>query len=101
MAKKKSGQNPVNNIKTSKFLPSVFQTELNKSWLDSTMDQMVSKGPLEDINGFVGSRDGLVAKATDTYIEPKFRKNIRTENELTPAIVSYNKNKDIQVIFFI
>lgn len=95
MAKKKSGQNPVNNIKTSKFLPSVFQTELNKSWLDSTMDQMVSKGPLEDINGFVGSRDGLVANATDTYIEPKFRKNIRTENELTPAIVSYNKNKDI------
>jgi len=47
MAKKKAGQQKVNSVKSSNFLPSVFQTELNKSWLDSTLDQMVSKGPLE------------------------------------------------------
>ena len=51
MAKKKAGPNKVNKIKTSNFLPSVFQTDINKSWLDSTLDQMVSKGPLGQVNG--------------------------------------------------
>jgi len=83
--KKKAGQNSVNNIKTSSFLPKVFQTELNKTWLDSTMDQMVSKGPLENISGFVGSKDGKIATANDTYITTDFN----------PAIVSYNKEKQI------
>ena len=83
--KKKAGQNSVSNIKTSKFLPGVFQTELNKTWLDSTLDQMVSKGPLESISGFVGSKDGKVSTADDTYITTDFN----------PAIVSYNKEKQI------
>ena len=83
--KKKAGQNSVSNIKTSKFLPGVFQTELNKTWLDSTLDQMVSKGPLESISGFVGSKDGKVSSADDTYITTDFN----------PAIVSYNKEKQI------
>ena len=63
MAKKRTGQQSVNKIKTSNFLPSVFQTDLNKNWLDSTMDQMVSKGPLDNIDGYVGSKDGKVATA--------------------------------------
>ena len=60
MAKKKAGPNKVNNIKTSNFLPNVFQTDINKSWLDSTLDQMVSKGPLGQVNGYIGSNNCLL-----------------------------------------
>ena len=93
--KKKAGQNLVNNIKTSKFLPSVFQTELNKNWLDSTLDQMVSKGPLEDLNGYIGSRGGKHAVSTDTYLEPKFHKALRTKNQLKPGVISYDNSNNV------
>ena len=90
MAKKKAGQQKVNNVKSSNFLPSVFQTELNKSWLDSTLDQMVSKGPLDNIDGYIGSKHGNVAKADDVYIESQDSKT-----QLTPALVSYDKQKQL------
>ena len=90
MAKKKAGQQKVNSVKSSNFLPSVFQTELNKSWLDSTLDQMVSKGPLENVHGYIGSKDGKVAVAGDDYLENK-----ETKNQLKPALVSYNKQKEL------
>ena len=90
MSKKKAGHNPVNNIKTSNFLPGVFQTELNKNWLDSTVDQLVSKGPLENINSYIGSRDGKVATVIDNYLETK-----ETKNQLQPGIISYNKEKEV------
>jgi len=93
--KKKAGQNSVNNIKTSKFLPKVFQTELNKNWLDSTLDQMVSKGPLEDLNGYIGSRTGKDALSTDTYLEPKFHKALRTKNQLQPGVISYDNSDNV------
>ena len=89
MAKKRSGQQTVNNVKSSNFLPTVFQTELNKSWLDSTLDQMVSKGPLENIDGYIGSRNGKVSLASDDYLETK-----ETKSQLKPAVVSYNKQKE-------
>ena len=44
--KKRAGQYPVNNIKSSEFLPKVFNTDLNKVWLDGSLDQMISKGDL-------------------------------------------------------
>jgi len=90
MAKKKAGPQNVNNVKSSNFLPSVFQTELNKSWLDSTLDQMVSKGPLENIHGYVGSKHGKVSIASDEYLDTK-----ETKNQLKPAVVSYNKQKEL------
>lgn len=95
MAKKKSGQQQVNNIKTSNFLPSVFQTDLNKNWLDSTLDQMVSKGPLEDVDVYVGSRKGDVATATDVYLEPKFHKALQTTTQLAPGVVAFDKSNDV------
>ena len=77
MAKKRTGQQSVNKIKTSNFLPSVFQTDLNKNWLDSTMDQMVSKGPLDNIDGYVGSKDGKVADTFASITKPSSSKFIK------------------------
>ena len=95
MAKKKAGPNKVNNIKTSNFLPNVFQTDINKSWLDSTLDQMVSKGPLGQVNGYIGSNNGKHSVSTDTYITPSVDTTIRNKTQLAPAIVSYANNNDL------
>ena len=93
--KKKAGQQLVNNIKTSKFLPSIFQTELNKNWLDGTLDQMVSKGPLEELNGYIGNRSGKNSVSTDTYLQPNHNKAIRITNQLKPGPISYDNSKKL------
>ena len=95
MAKKKAGPNKVNKIKTSNFLPNVLQTDINKSWLDSTLDQMVSKGPLGQVNGHVGSRNGRHSVSSDTYVTPSINADIRNKTQLTPAIVSYTDNNEL------
>ena len=101
MAKKRAGKYNINNVKTSSFLPGVFQTELNKSWLDSTLDQMVSKGPLDQINGYIGSRHGSQASVGDEYINPTFHKNIRTKTQLQPGIITkYSDNKTDRIMSF-
>ena len=95
MAKKKAGPNKVNKIKTSNFLPNVFQTDINKSWLDSTLDQMVSKGPLGQVNGYIGSNNGKYSVSTDTYITPSINASIRNKTQLQPAVVSYSNNNEL------
>ena len=95
MAKKKAGPNKVSNIKTSNFLPSVFQTDINKNWLDSTLDQMVSKGPLGQVNGYIGSNNGRHSVSSDTYLTPAVNDIIRTKTQLKPAIVSYSDNNEL------
>ena len=95
MAKKKAGPNQVNKIKTSNFLPNVFQTDINKSWLDSTLDQMVSKGPLGQVNGYIGSNNGKHSVSTDTYITPSVDTDLRNKTQLKPAIVSYTDKKEL------
>ena len=81
--KKRAGGAKNNNIKTSKFLPSVFQTSLNTKWLDSTLDQMVSKGNLTDLNGYVGTKNGRYSKGNDTYLD---------NNDYSPALTTTNKD---------
>ena len=56
--KKRSGTYKTNKIKATDYLPSVFNTPLNQKWMDATLDQMISKGSLEDIDAYVGSSRG-------------------------------------------
>ena len=39
--------------KTASFLPSVFQTDSNKKFLNATLDQLVTEPNLKTINGYV------------------------------------------------
>jgi len=87
--KKRAGKQTNKSIKTSKFLPSVFQTNLNKKWLDSTLDQMVSKGNLQDLDGYIGSEEGRLKIPSDVYNSAKY---------LEPAIVSKNKDGSIDKV---
>ena len=56
--KRKVGEYKTVNINSSDYLPDAFQTRINKQWLDGTLDQLVTKGQLEDIDHFVGDKTG-------------------------------------------
>lgn len=69
--KKRTGKYKSLNTKTSDFLPSVFQTNVNKRWLDSTLDQMVSKSDLKSLEQFASLTPAITTKNADGTIDKK------------------------------
>lgn len=94
--KTRAGEYKTKYIKSGSFLPKVFNTELNKKWLDSTLDQMLSKGDLQDIDAYIGSRLGKHRIADDSYLEEDSHIAERTNVHLSPAVTSYNDNGFIE-----
>lgn len=89
-SKRRAGARVKKLLKSSSYLPAVFQTEINKKWLDSTLDQMLSKSDLRQIDGYIGSRTGTVSTSYDVYVEPKYHTELRKKAQLQPAIVTKN-----------
>lgn len=81
--KKRAGEYLGKDIKSSDFLPSVFQTNINQAWLNASFDQMISKSDLQDVDELVGSANGKVYTPNDIYM-----KNSQSVNQLQPAVVS-------------
>ena len=82
---------PVNSENKDKYrnsanlLPLIFRTEANKKFLGATVDALISKGQLEKINGFVGSRYAKTVSPNDKYItEPTSN---RRRYNLLPSVV--------------
>ena len=92
--KKRSGSYKGTEIKSSDFLPSVFQTNVNKSWLNATFDQMISKSDLKDIDELVGTKDGKYFDKNDIYMSTS-EHDVRGIKQFEPAIVSRDKAKDL------
>ena len=71
--------------KTVNLLPQQFQTDVNKKFLNATLDQLISPGTMEMLNGFVGKRDVDNFKNTDSYIveTDSDRKNYQLEPAIT------------------
>lgn len=67
--------------RTIKFLPSIFQTDANRKFLSSTLDQLVSEPNFKRINGYVGRRFSPAYGPDDTYVtEPsQARQNYQLE----------------------
>ena len=53
---------------TSNHLPRYFRTEFNKKFLNATLDQMVTPGQVEKLNGYYGRKNAKAYVATDNYI---------------------------------
>jgi len=70
---------------SSELLPLFFRTETNKKFLGAGLDSLISKGELERINGFVGSRYSRSVKPEDRYL-PEPTSNRRRYN-LLPSLV--------------
>lgn len=88
VGKTRAGQRAISKIKSSTFLPGVFQSGLNSRWLDATLDLMISKGDLENIDAFVGSKTGKnINGIEELYV------NNSNYRDLQPAIVSRENQK--------
>ena len=86
MSKKNSGSYNTPKIKSSSLLPQVFNTDVNKKWLDSTLDQMISKGSLKNVEGFIGDKSGKNRNANEIYVD---------KQKLSPTITVKDDNKNL------
>ena len=76
--------------KTIEFIPSVFQTETNRKFLNATLDQLVSEPNLQRVNGYVGRKFAPNFTSIESYIkEPT---TSRDNYQLEASI--FNKNPD-------
>ena len=86
MAKKKAGSYNTPITKASNLLPQVFNTDVNKKWLDSTLDQMISKGSLKNVEGYIGDTSGKNRNVGDTYT---------SKQKLSPTVTVKDENKNL------
>ena len=93
--KVRPGSIQTNKIKSVEYMPSVFQTDINKQWMDSTFDQMISKADLEDIDAFVGSKEGRFKKVNDAYLYESAHVLGREKKQLEPGLVTKDKSGNV------
>jgi len=92
MAYSENSQTPVDkenrdlHRNSADLLPLFFRTEANKKFLGATVDNLISKGNLERLNGYVGSRYSKNAKPSDVYV-PELTDNRRRYNFLPSVVV--------------
>ena len=99
--KKRAGQYPNSKVSASNFLPKTFQSDTNKAWLDSTFDQMISKGNLKNYHGYIGSTHGSERNLHDTYIDIINNNKAKQISQLQPGIVlKDNENKITNTLAF-
>ena len=57
--KKRIGSRPVSYPSGQDFLPQVFRTPLNEKFMDVTLDQLISKGDLKDVQGSIATSNAI------------------------------------------
>jgi hypothetical protein len=73
-------------VRTVEFLPEIFQTPVNRQFLNATLDQLTQEPAFQKTQGFVGRKIGPGVNAADRYvIEPTAERN---NYQLEPGIVS-------------
>jgi len=68
-----------------KLLPQTFQTEKNKKFLSSTLDQYIEPSTLDKVNAYVGQKYHSSFRKDDTYLQEqsKERQNYQLETATT------------------
>ena len=70
--------------RTVQHLPAFYRTDSNQRFLSSTMDQLVQKGSLQRLDGFIGKQDAYTRKVTDRYLTAT--SSDRFAYQLDPAV---------------
>jgi hypothetical protein len=89
VSKTRVGSKQTKQVRSSSFLPAVFNTTLNKKLLDSTFDQLLHKGELESISAYIGSTKGKHRNDKDIYTS-------NDTQQLAPGVVSTDTNGNIE-----
>ena len=75
-------------------LPQIFQTDKNKRFLTSTLDQLTQPGLLTKVDGYIGSKTSKVFKSTDRYV--KEGNEDRQDYQLEPATTYVDKDGNVE-----
>ena len=78
--------------KTVEHLPDYLKSNVNKKFLDGTLDQLVSNGSAVRVNAHYGSRKGLVNNGVDLYYDAN--STLKNQYQFEPAITSDYKGVD-------
>jgi len=73
--------------KSEDFLPRYLRSDINKKFLDATLDQLIGNGSAERINAFYGSKTGLVNNPQQDFYQTSTNK-LKEDFRLAPGIVS-------------
>ena len=66
----------VSKVRSVDFLPEIFQTSVNRQFLNATLDQLIQEPQFKKTQGYVGRRVGPGVNAADRYvIEPTASRN--------------------------
>jgi hypothetical protein len=80
-------------VRTVEFLPEIFQTPVNRQFLNATLDQLTQEPAFQKTQGFVGRKIGPGVNAADRYvIEPTVERN---NYQLEPGVVSLDPDTNI------
>jgi hypothetical protein len=85
-----------NERKSESLLPRYFRTEVNKKFLQSTLDQLVQPGVAEKLNGYYGRKISKAYKADDNYVGDISK--AREDYQFEPATII--KDELDNVIFY-
>jgi len=80
--------------KTLKLLPGIFQTDANRKFLGSTLDQLISEPNFRRINGYVGKTIGPGFQTTDGYVVENSAS--RQNYQLEVGLVARNANGRVE-----
>lgn len=88
---------PDNNKKKSiDFIPKFFRTEANRKFLQGTLDQLISKGTAEKIDGYVGRKYTNSYKSSDSYISEISAD--RENYQLEPSVVLRDNLRNVDFL---
>jgi hypothetical protein len=75
-------------IRSVNFLPEIFQTESNKKFLGSTLDQLIQEPQLRIAQGYIGRKSAPGVKPSDGYIDSD------DNYQLEPGVVFKDENNN-------
>jgi hypothetical protein len=80
-------------VRTVEFLPEIFQTPVNRQFLNATLDQLTQEPAFQKTQGYVGRKIGPGVNAADRYVvEPTAERN---NYQLEPGVVSLDPDTDV------
>ncbi len=80
-------------VRTVEFLPEIFQTPVNRQFLNATLDQLVQEPAFQKTQGFVGRKIGPGVNAADRYVvEPTAERN---NYQLEPGVISLDPDTNV------
>lgn len=78
------------------FIPKFFRTEANRKFLQGTLDQLISSGTAEKIDGYVGKKYNESYKPGDNYIQDVSKQ--RNDYQFEPSVIHKDNLENIDFV---